>query len=100
MTAEQFGSASLERPALVRTEDGGWRLYVSCSTWNSKHWWVEALDAADAADLADGKRTMVLPGDDGTAWKDIVVDHDAATAPGTCGPAAIRSTPATTRPTG
>jgi hypothetical protein len=76
VTAEQFGSASLERPALVRTEDGGWRLYVSCSTWNSKHWWVESLEAADAADLADGKRTMVLPGDEATAWKDIVVDHD------------------------
>jgi hypothetical protein len=76
VTAEQFGSASLERPALVRTEDGGWRLYVSCSTWNSKHWWVESLDAADAADLADGKRTVVLPGDDATAWKDIVVDYD------------------------
>lgn len=73
VTAEQFGSASLERPALVRTDGGGWRLYVSCSSWNSKHWWVEALDAADAAELADGKRTVVLPGDDATAWKDIVV---------------------------
>jgi hypothetical protein len=76
VSAEQFGSASLERPALVRTEDGGWRLYVSCSTRNSKHWWVESLDAADAADLADGKRTVVLPGDEHTAWKDVVVDHD------------------------
>jgi hypothetical protein len=75
VTAEQFGSASLERPALVRTDDG-WRLYVSCSTWNSKHWWVESLDAADATDLADGKRTVVLPGDERTAWKDIVVDYD------------------------
>jgi len=45
VTSEQFGSASLERPALVRTDDGGWRLYVSCSTRGSKHWWVEALDA-------------------------------------------------------
>jgi hypothetical protein len=76
VTAEQFSAASLERPALVRTEDGGWRLYVSCSTWHSKHWWVESLDAADAADLADGKRTIILPGDEATAWKDIVVDHD------------------------
>ena len=27
-----------------RSTDGGFRLYVSCSTWNSKHWWVEAVD--------------------------------------------------------
>lgn len=71
-----FGSASLERPALVRRPDGGWRLYVSCSTRGSKHWWVEALDTApdgSIADLAAGTRTVVLPGDDATAWKDVVV---------------------------
>lgn len=71
-----FGSASLERPALVRRPDGGWRLYVSCSTPGSKHWWVEALDtgpAGSVADLATGSRTVVLPGDDATAWKDVVV---------------------------
>ena len=81
-----FGSASLERPALVRRPDGGWRLYVSCSTLGSKHWWVEALDTApdgSVADLAGGARTVVLPGDDATAWKDVVV-----TAPGSVAGAA------------
>src|SRR5262245_42025626 len=29
-----FACASLERPAIVRRPDGGWRLYVSCSEEN------------------------------------------------------------------
>lgn len=77
-----FGSASLERPALVRRPDGGWRLYVSCSTPGSKHWWVEALDTApggSVADLAGGTRTVVLPGDAATAWKDVVVSPPVPT---------------------
>jgi hypothetical protein len=73
VTSEQFDCASLERPALVRRPDGGWRLYVSCSTPNSKHWWVEAVDADVPEELPDGKRTVVLPGDATEAWKDVVV---------------------------
>jgi hypothetical protein len=76
VTSDQFSCASLERPALAQRPDGGWRLYVSCSTHGSKHWWVEALDADDPADLADGARTMVLPGDSEVAWKDVVVVPD------------------------
>lgn len=49
VTAAQFNCASLERPALVPLERGGWRLYVSCSTLNSKHWWVEAIESEDVA---------------------------------------------------
>jgi hypothetical protein len=70
---DTFGAASLERPALVRRPDGGWRLYVSCSTPNSKHWWIEAVDADTPAGLATGTRTMVLPGDELTGMKDPVV---------------------------
>ncbi len=77
VTSDQFNCASLERPALVRRPDGGWRLYVSCSTAGSKHWWVEAVDADLPADLPSGTRTVVLPGDDDTAWKDVVVHADA-----------------------
>jgi len=73
VTSEQFPCASLERPALVRRPDGGWRLYVSCSTPGSKHWWVEALDADSPAGLAGGERTVVLAGDETGAWKDVVV---------------------------
>jgi hypothetical protein len=70
LTSDSFSCASLERPALVPLADGGWRLYVSCSTWQSKHWWVEAVD------LRDGARKVVLPGDTATAWKDVVVRRD------------------------
>jgi hypothetical protein len=76
VTSEQFDCASLERPALVRRPDGGWRLYVSCSTAGSKHWWVEAIDADTPQGLPNGKRTVVLPGNDAEAWKDVVVKHD------------------------
>jgi hypothetical protein len=72
VTSEQFGCASLERAALVPLDDG-WRLYVSCSSHGSKHWWIEALDAPRLGDLAGGTRTVVLAGDDATAWKDPVV---------------------------
>jgi hypothetical protein len=77
VTSDQFRCASLERPALVRRPDGGWRLYVSCSTAGSKHWWVEAIDADSPAGLATGRRTVGLPGDDTEAWKDVVVQTDA-----------------------
>ena len=79
LSAETFECASLERPALIRRPDGGWRIYVSCSTFGSKHWWVEAVDTApggDIAELATGARTVVLPGDAGSAWKDVVVTRD------------------------
>lgn len=75
VTSAQFGCASLERPALVPLPDGGWRLYVSCSTVDSKHWWVEAIEAQTVAELPGGRRTVVLPGDAATAWKDVVVSH-------------------------
>jgi hypothetical protein len=74
LTSEQFGCASLERPALVQLDGGGFRIYVSCSTPNSKHWWVEAVDLA--TDGTVGSRTMVLPGDAATAWKDVVVHRN------------------------
>jgi hypothetical protein len=77
VSSGQLDCASLERPALVRRPDGGWRLYVSCSTPGSKHWWVEAVDAESPEELADGKRIVVLPGSDVEAWKDVVVQIDA-----------------------
>ncbi len=70
---DTFGAESLERPALVRRPDGGWRLYVSCATPGSKHWWVEAVDADEPGGLPAGRRTVVLPGSDTEAVKDPVV---------------------------
>jgi hypothetical protein len=70
---DAFGAESLERPALVRRPEGGWRLYVSCATPGTLHWWVDALDADDPADLAAATPTTVFAGDAHTAVKDPVV---------------------------
>ncbi|GAB3995400.1 glycoside hydrolase family protein [Nocardioides marmoraquaticus] len=70
---DAFGAESFERPVLVRRPEDGWRLYLSCATPGSKHWWIEALDAGDPADLPGGRRTVVLPGDERVAVKDPVV---------------------------
>ena len=67
---ERFGAMSMERPALVRTETGGWRLYVCCATPGSKHWWI---DADDPAGFASADARTVFPGDEHTAVKDPIV---------------------------
>jgi len=70
---DAFGAASFERPVILPRPEGGWRLYLSCATPGSKHWWVEALDADRPEDLAGGQRHLVLPGSDGWAVKDPVI---------------------------
>jgi hypothetical protein len=69
----RFGAISLERPALVRTESGQWRLYVCCATPGSKHWWIDLLQADDPAALADADARTVFPGDDAAGVKDPVI---------------------------
>jgi hypothetical protein len=69
---EAFGAASLERPVILPT-DLGWRLYLSCATPNSKHWWIDALDAERPEDLPFGDRHLVLAGDHQWAVKDPVI---------------------------
>jgi hypothetical protein len=73
---DDFGAASFERPALVTTADGParrWRLYLSCATPNSKHWWIEALEADRPESLAAGERRVVFPGSSTVAVKDPVI---------------------------
>ncbi len=70
---EEFGAESFERPALVHLGEAGWRIYLSCATPGSKHWWIEAVDAPSVRDLPRGRRTVVLPGDDTVGVKDPVV---------------------------
>ena len=70
---DAFGCESFERPALVPVPEVGWRLYLSCATPGSKHWWVDSLTAATPQELPDGDRRIVLPGDERTAVKDPVV---------------------------
>ena len=70
---DDFGAESFERPVVHRRTDGGWRLYLSCATPGSKHWWIEALDADRPEALPDGRRTVVLAGDASVAVKDPVI---------------------------
>ncbi len=77
VSKEQFGAESLERPALVRTADGSWRLYLSCATPGTKHWRVELLEADSPGAFDPARRRTVLPGDATSAVKDPVVVHHA-----------------------
>ncbi len=75
---EQFGADSLERPALVKS-DGIWRLFLSCATPGSKHWWIGVLEATTPAELPQGHYSVALSGDEKRlAVKDPVVElrHD------------------------
>jgi hypothetical protein len=77
---DTFGAESFERPALLPRPEGGWRLFLSCATPDSKHWWIEALDADTVEGLPTGTRTVVFPGDDAVAVKDpVFVIDDAGT---------------------
>jgi hypothetical protein len=71
----RFGAESLERPAIVRTETGRWRLYVSCATPGSKHWRIDAVEADDPAGLQDADPQPVFPGDELTGVKDPVIQR-------------------------
>ncbi|WP_369135234.1 hypothetical protein [Modestobacter sp. I12A-02662] len=75
---DAFGAESLERPALVRTPEGRWRLYVSCATPGTKHWRVDLLEAGTPEGLATAPARTVLPGSDLTAVKDPVIRHDGS----------------------
>lgn len=70
---ERFGAAMVERPALVRLDSGGWRLYVCCATPDSKHWWIGAIEADDPEALTNEEPRVVFPGDEQTGVKDPVI---------------------------
>jgi hypothetical protein len=72
---KQLATESLERPALVRTPDGRWRLYLSCATFGTKHWRVEMAEAAHPGEFDLRRREIVLPGDAKTGVKDPVIIH-------------------------
>jgi hypothetical protein len=73
LAREDLDCASLERPALVPLAGGGWRLYLSCATPDSKHWRVDAVDAPDPWSFDPASARTILPGDAATAVKDPVV---------------------------
>jgi hypothetical protein len=70
---ERFGAQSLERPALLRTETGRWRMYVCCATPESKHWWIGALEADELEGLGAAELRTVFAGDARTGVKDPLV---------------------------
>jgi hypothetical protein len=75
---ERFGAQSMEKPSLVRTDEGRWRLYVCpAAPAPSKHWWIDVLEAADPADFATAEARTVFPGDEQTGVKDPLVQRTA-----------------------
>ncbi len=75
---DALGCDSLERPALLRRPDGGWRIYLSPATPGTLHWRVVALDA-DRPDAFDATSVVeVLDGGPDVAYKDPVVHADAS----------------------
>jgi hypothetical protein len=71
----RFDAESLERPALVRMGKHRWRLYLSCATPGSKHWWIAVLEADDPGRLASAEARIAFAGDDRTGVKDPVIRH-------------------------
>jgi hypothetical protein len=67
---------SLERPALDVTPDGHWDLYLSCATFNSKHWRIEKLRASRPEDFSPATRETVFPGSAEFGIKDPVLLRD------------------------
>ncbi len=76
VSRESFGAESFERPVLMPVPGLGWRLYLSCATPGSKHWWVDSLTAPTVEDLPAGRQQVVLAGDEHTAVKDPVITQD------------------------
>jgi len=76
---DEFDTDSLERPALVRTPEGTWRLYVSCATQGTKHWRVEMIEADHPGEFDARSSRVVLPGDAKTAVKDPVIRYRDST---------------------
>jgi len=71
----RFDAMSMERPSIVRTDEGRWRVYVCSATKGSKHWWIDVLEADDPAQFEDAEAHTVFPGDDVTAVKDPIVQR-------------------------
>ena len=76
VSKDMFEAESLERPAIVRTPEGRWRLYVSAATPGTKHWRVELLEADTPEALATAAPRTVLAGDAAYGIKDPVLHHD------------------------
>jgi hypothetical protein len=70
---DEMDAESLERPTLVRTPEGTWRLYLSCATPGTKHWRIDLIEAARPSAFQARNARTVLPGGPRTGVKDPVV---------------------------
>jgi hypothetical protein len=68
-----FAAMGMERPALVRTEDGRWRMWICMATPDSAHWWIEVLEADEPEGLASAEPRPAFPGDERIGVKDPLV---------------------------
>jgi hypothetical protein len=73
---DHFGAQWTERPALART-DAGWRLWASCATPDTKHWYIAVLEAPTLEALADAEISVAFAGDARTAVKDPIIRRTA-----------------------
>lgn len=73
LNKDAFDAESLERPAIMRTEDGTWRVYVSCATPGTKHWRVDVVESRQPEGLSSASARTVLPGDETYGVKDPVL---------------------------
>ena len=73
---EDMDAESLERPALDVTPDGDWDMYLSCATFDSKHWRIERLRAGRPEDFSARTRETVFPGSAAFGIKDPVLVRD------------------------
>ena len=71
----EFGAKSMERPSLVRTETGRWRLYVCCADPGSAHWWIDVLEADEPEGFSAADARTVFPGDHLIGVKDPLVQR-------------------------
>ena len=91
---DRFGAMSLERPALIVTPQGRWRMYVSCATPDSKHWRVDLLEADKPDELVNAEPRTVLPGDPTSIAVKDPACFSTSGIDGICGRPAIRWTTA------
>ncbi|NHC43694.1 hypothetical protein G9H72_00265 [Motilibacter sp. K478] len=73
---DAFAAESLERPAVVVTPEGRWRMYVSAAIPGTRGWRVDLLEADTPEGLAEATPRTVLPCTELAAPKDpVVVRH-------------------------
>ena len=88
---DHFGAQWTERPALARTE-AGWRLWASCATPNTKHWYIAVMEAPTLEALADAEITVAF-----AVTRTPPSRTRSSAAPGTAGPPGSAATCSTCR---